>query len=326
MRGSTGGRPAGGAGPVEAAGPVEGAGPKADAGGEAGEGPGGGDGQAGRPGDAWTPLRRAAGAPRARSLLLTVLGEFVLPGGKPVWTSTLGDALGLLGVEEAAARQALARSSASGLLAAERVGRRTRWSLTPRSTRLLADGARRIYSFGMVEQEWDGRWLLVLATVAESNRHLRARLRTRMTWMGFGLLGPGAWITPWAEREAEARGALEELDLADGAVSWIGRPGDLGSVEARVERIWDLDAVAAEYSAFVAAASGEAPDGPEGEFGALTRLVHDWRHFPGADPGLPAALLPESWPAPAAARTFHECHARWEGGARRWWEERGAGG
>ena len=36
----------------------------------------------------------------ARSLLLTVLGEFVHPNGSPVWTATLVDALQVLGVEE----------------------------------------------------------------------------------------------------------------------------------------------------------------------------------------------------------------------------------
>lgn len=277
-----------------------------------------------RPRDAWAQLRRTAGAPRARSLLLTLLGEFVLPGGRPVWTSTLLDALALLGVEEASARQALARSSASGLLVAQKVGRRTRWSLTPRACRLLSDGARRIYGFGLGEREWDRGWLLLLVTVAERNRHLRARLRTRMTWLGFGLMGPGAWVTPWADRECEARAALEELDLVDGAVSWIGRPGQMGSVEDRVSEIWDLDALAAEYTSFVAAATSEAPGGQAAEFVALTRLVHDWRHFPGTDPGLPAVLLPESWPGPAAARTFHECHGRWAGGARLWWEGRAA--
>jgi phenylacetic acid degradation operon negative regulatory protein len=282
-------------------------------------------GSAGPPRNAWTPLRRAPGAPRARSLLLTVLGEFVLPGGRPVWTSTLVDALALLGVEQSAARQALARSGASGLVVAEKVGRRTRWSLTPRATRLLTDGARRIYGFGLGERDWDRGWLLVLVTVAEQNRHLRARLRTRMTWLGFGLMGPGAWVTPWADREGEARAALQELELLDGAVSWIGRPGQMGSVEERVGEIWDLDAVAAEYTNFMAAATSEAPAGPAAEFVALTRLVHDWRHFPGTDPGLPEALLPGSWPGRAAARTFHECHSRWESGARRWWEGRAPG-
>ena len=141
-----------------------------------------------------------------------------------------------------------------------------------------------------------------------------------MTWLGFGLMDPGAWVTPRTDREGEARAALDELELVDGAVSWIGRPGEMGSVERQVSEIWDLDAVAAQYANFMDVAISEAPTGPGGEFVALTRLVHDWRHFPSADPGLPAALLPGSWPGPAAARTFHECHSRWEGGARRWWE------
>lgn len=272
----------------------------------------------------WTPRRLEAGEPRARSLLLTVLGEFVLPAGAPVWTSSLVDALALLGVQQSAARQALARSSASGLLVAEKVGRRTRWSLTRRATRLLTDGTRRIYGFGLGERDWDRRWLLVLVTVAEHNRHLRARLRTRMTWLGFGLMDPGAWVTPWTDREGEARAVLGELELLDGAVSWIGRPGQMGSAERRVSEIWDLEAVAAKYANFIDDAISEAPAGPAAEFVALTRLVHDWRHFPAADPGLPAALLPGSWPGPAAARTFHDCHHRWACGARRWWESNAA--
>ena len=33
--------------------------------------------------------RRSVGAPAARSLLLTILGEYVLPRGEPVWQETL---------------------------------------------------------------------------------------------------------------------------------------------------------------------------------------------------------------------------------------------
>src|SRR5947207_14682022 len=46
----------------------------------------------------------------ARGLLLTVLGEFVLPAGAAAPTSAFIDLLGRLAVEEKAARQALARS------------------------------------------------------------------------------------------------------------------------------------------------------------------------------------------------------------------------
>ena len=61
--------------------------------------------------------RRELGATSARSLLLTLLGEFVLPRAEPVWTQVLIDVLGGLGVEHKSARQALARTAAEGLLA-----------------------------------------------------------------------------------------------------------------------------------------------------------------------------------------------------------------
>ena len=74
--------------------------------------------------------RRELGATSARSLLLTVLGEFVLARAEPVWTQVLLDVLGGLGVESKSARQALARTAAEGLLESDRAGRRVRWSLT----------------------------------------------------------------------------------------------------------------------------------------------------------------------------------------------------
>jgi phenylacetic acid degradation operon negative regulatory protein len=62
--------------------------------------------------------RRETGAVSARSLLLTMLGEFALPRGRPVWTATVVDALAAFAVEEKAARQALARTASEGLLEA----------------------------------------------------------------------------------------------------------------------------------------------------------------------------------------------------------------
>jgi hypothetical protein len=96
--------------------------------------------------------RREVGDTSARSLLTTVLGEYVLPRGRPVWTSALVETLALFGVEEKSARQALARTAkGAGWLASERVGRRTRWALTPPGRRLLTEGAQRIYDFGSGE-------------------------------------------------------------------------------------------------------------------------------------------------------------------------------
>ncbi len=92
--------------------------------------------------------RRETGAASARALLLTVLGEFVLPRGGAGLDRALVTALTQVGVEEKAARQALSRTAAEGLLASERDGRRARWELTPAGSRLLGEGAARIYGFG----------------------------------------------------------------------------------------------------------------------------------------------------------------------------------
>ena len=271
-------------------------------------------------GDSWTPVRRAEQPPSARALLLTVLGEFVLADGETAWTATLVESLARVGVDEGAARQALARSSNRGLLSSERIGRRTRWALSDRGKRILSAGAERIYSFGDRTAVWDGRWLLVMITVPEHNRHLRARLRARMTWSGFGPLAPGIWISPWADREADAVEILSELELASSAMSWVGGPGALGAVESRVAGIWSFERLAADYQAFLAAATSDTPVDELESFAALIRLVHDWRHFPAADPGLPSRLLPAEWPAHAASKVFRAKRAEWSTPAWTYWQ------
>jgi phenylacetic acid degradation operon negative regulatory protein len=159
----------------------------------------------------------------------------------------------------------------------------------------------------------------VLASVPEANRHLRYRLRVGLEWQGFAALGPGVWICPWVEREAAAVAVLAELGLARESLSFRGVTGDLGALEERASLVWNLDQVAAEYRAFIEATEAKTPHTPARSFRDLVTLVHDWRHFPGADPALPGPLLPTAWPAGAAARLFHDRHSRWRGAAWDWW-------
>ena len=146
--------------------------------------------------------RRSVGAPAARSLLLTVLGEYVLPRSGSVWQETLVSALVSLGYTPQAARQALARSTRDGWLESERHGRRTRMSLSHATAELLRTGAERIYTFGQPWQ-WDGRWLVVILRVPEERRAVRHQLRSRLAWAGLGSLRGGVWLTPHVEREQE---------------------------------------------------------------------------------------------------------------------------
>ena len=195
--------------------------------------------------------RREVAATSARSLLMTVLGEVVLPAGRPVWTQTVVDVLGLVGVEEKSARQALARTAADGMLTSERVGRRVRWDLSPWGHGLLTEGAARIYAHGRARPAWDGRWLVVVASVPEQQRARRHRLRTRLAWAGLGSPAAGMWVSTDTGRLAEVREVLAEIDPADAHVITGEYEGGLSSTELAA-RAWDLGDLAARYDDFVA--------------------------------------------------------------------------
>jgi phenylacetic acid degradation operon negative regulatory protein len=265
--------------------------------------------------------RREVAAESARSLLLTVLGEFVYPRRAPVWTAVLVEALGLLGVEEKSARQALARTAGEGLLEPSRHGRRAQWSLTPTGSRLLADGTQRIYGFLRDEKPWDGRWLVLSVAIPETQRKLRHRLRTRLTWAGLGSPAPGLWVVPDATKEPEIAAVIAELGVSEHAYAWVGPTAPFADERRLVSEAWSLDDVEARYSDFTARFSALTPVDDTEAFAQQVRLIQEWRRFPFLDPALPAALLDHAWPGIAAADTFHRQHDAWHPAAQRRWEK-----
>ena len=261
--------------------------------------------------------RHAAGAPSARGLLLTLLGELVLPGDGTAWTSAVVATFARLSVEEKAARQALMRTAAAGWLEADKLGRRTRWRLTGNARRMLTEGAERIYSFAGPAEAWDGRWLLVATHIPDRERRARHVVRTRLSWAGFGSLGAGLWISPHPDRAEEAIGVLRAAGIAADAQVFVASRVGVADVRQMVAQAWDLTAVEEQYERFIDEFGGLDPED------VLTRqieLVHAWRRFPSIDPALPRDLLPARWLGLEAARLFADRHARWYDDARREWK------
>lgn len=257
----------------------------------------------------------------ARSLLFTVLGEYLRDPGATLWTAGAVTALGRLGVEERAARQALTRTARDGWVVAERHGRRTLWRLTSRAVEHFAESAESVYGARRHPTGWDGDWVVLVTSVPESRRDLRHRLRTRLRWAGFGPLGQGVWISPQVGSEKAARQVLAELGLTASAVSVVGRIGGLGSEYEVVNRAWDLGGLARDYAAF-AAEFADLPAGagrePAAVFTGLTLMVHRWREFVLRDPALPAELLPARWPGHGARELFYRRHDAEHPVARAW--------
>lgn len=265
--------------------------------------------------------RQELGAASARSLLLTVLGEFVLPAGQPVWTATLIELFAELDVAEKAARQAIMRTADNGWITGDRVGRETRWSLTGQGTRLLREGTERIYGFAAEDRSWDGSWLVLTVTVPENNRPLRQRLRTQLGWAGLGSSSSGVWVTPRIDREAEAARVLAELGLTAGSWSFTARAGQVGDERSLVRSAWDLDGIERGYEDFLELVGPRRPRTDRQALVAQVRLVQEWRRFPLLDPGLPRELLPPRWSGNRAAQVFRERHAGWAPRAQAAWAE-----
>jgi phenylacetic acid degradation operon negative regulatory protein len=250
-------------------------------------------------------------------MLFTLLGEFVLPGDGGAWTSAVLAVFERLGVAEKATRQALMRTANAGWLTPEKAGRRTRWLLTPAATKLLTDGAQRIYSFGPA-REWDGQWVLVQVRIPETDRRARHVVRTRLAWAGFGSLGPGLWLSPHAARETEAVRVLREAGVDREAHLFVARRTGLADTRDMVTAAWNLPEIEAQYERFVA--DFRPPGVPADVLLRQLELVHAWRRFPALDPALPRELLPARWSGTRAAELFGDRHQRWLEDARRDWK------
>lgn len=263
--------------------------------------------------------RREIGSASARSLLLTILGEFVHPRAQPVWTATLVEALGRLGVEEKSSRQALTRTAGEGLLSSSRHGRRVRWELTAAGAELLEQGTERIYGFMRQRRPWDGRWLVLTVAIPETQRQLRHRLRTRLTWLGLGSPTSGLWITPDERKEPEVHRVIRDLGLVDKAFAWVGPATGIGDESRLLADAWQLDDVEDRYLEFIGEFENRRATTPPEAFVAQVEMVQDWRRFPFLDPDLPSELLDHDWPGPRAAAAFHDRHARWHRHAQAEW-------
>lgn len=250
-------------------------------------------------------VRRKKESPTVRTqfLIFTLFGDYVMDRRSEIWTSDLLYFMGLLGVSERAVRSALSRMKRKGWLTSRKHGRRSKYALTRRGQALLREGRRRI--FEPVFTEWDGKWHLVVYSLPEKKRRLRHALRTQLSWLGFGSLAPGTWISP-RDRRDELHSTFKDLAIEPYVDLFFGVYEGPSSNRELVQRCWDLDELGGQYRHFIEQYQQEynvcldqhnGAQHPDPETCFLRRfwLTHDFQRFPLQDPNLPPTLLPPGW-------------------------------
>ncbi|HVV24999.1 MAG TPA: PaaX family transcriptional regulator C-terminal domain-containing protein [Pseudonocardiaceae bacterium] len=248
-----------------------------------------------------------------QDLVLSLLGAHVTHREHAaVWSGGLVALLAEFDFSAGAARIALARMVHRGLLARHRNGRLVSYTLTDRAVAILAEGDRRIFSFGR-EPVASTTWTVLWQAIPEQRRQARERLVRRLRFLGFGSLQDGTWLAPH-DKEREVAALLAELDVAEHAGVLLGRPAALVGFDAVLSRAWDLAGLAARYAAFVGEFAGYADPAARASLddrAALvlrTRLVHLFRQFPSLDPELPADVADPPPDRAAAVALFHDLY------------------
>ena len=224
--------------------------------------------------------------------------------------------MSLLDVSERAVRSTLSRMTQKGWIYAEKHGRLSLYVITGTGRKLLERGQSRI--FEPVFSEWDGQWHIITYSLPEKHRSVRHTLRTQLTWLGFGSLVPGTWISPH-DRSDALEPFVMDLGIDDFVDMFSG--GYLGPSTATslVERCWDLPAIETQYREFIdkykkeymalSKKGKETPQiTPQECFIRRFWLTHMFQSFPLKDPNLPISLLPDDWVGIKGRELFDNYH------------------
>ncbi|HEY8582650.1 MAG TPA: PaaX family transcriptional regulator C-terminal domain-containing protein [Capillimicrobium sp.] len=249
-----------------------------------------------------------------QDLVITILGAHVRRPGERVWSGGMVDLLGEFGFSIEAARAALSRLVARGLLLRHRQGRLVHYALTARAQELLAERDRRIFSFGRSAPAADA-WTVVWHAIPEDRRVERSGLASRLRLLGFGSVQDATWIAA-SDREREVREILDRLRVTEFTSIFVGRIARGGEQALLLSGAWDLDAVADRYEDFLAeygpyaTVRGASALEPREAFVLRTSMLHAFRGFPFLDPELPDAILPIAGRRSKVVSTFDAVYDR----------------
>jgi phenylacetic acid degradation operon negative regulatory protein len=229
-----------------------------------------------------------------QDLLITLLGTYVRPFARTVWSGGMVSLLSEFGFSDGAARAALTRLVRRELIARVRSGRLVHYRLTPRCERLLIEGDGRIFTLGRLPAG-AGPWTVLWHQIPEDRRIERTRLARRLRFLGFGPVQDSVWLSPH-DHGPEVDDLLGELGVAEFGLVFVASARVGPGLPAMVSRAWDLSGLKERYDAFcggfepyVAASLGDRD-----AFMVRTRLIHAFRAFAQLDPELPDELAPLS--------------------------------
>jgi phenylacetic acid degradation operon negative regulatory protein len=239
---------------------------------------------------------------KAAGFIVTIYGDVVEPRGGVVWIGNLIETCSRVGISETLVRTAVSRLVSSGQLVGEREGRRSFYRLSDSARAEFAAAADVLFG----EQQEVG-WQFVQVGGPAQEDAMQALERA-----GYARLNARLAVGPQRPLPMGAETLVFNAQIAQGTEG----------LRAFAADYWDLSPHAVAYRDFLERFSplarllddGVQPN-PAACLTARLLLVHQFRAVALRDPRLPAAALPEDWPAVPARRLFARLYCQLSPGA-----------
>ncbi|MDT0617868.1 PaaX family transcriptional regulator C-terminal domain-containing protein [Salinisphaera sp. P385] len=250
--------------------------------------------------------------PRAKSLIVSLLGDVIEPRGGSFWVGTLIDLMAPFNINERSVRTSLQRLGQDGWLDAQRHGRRSRYHLTRAGRARILQARRRFYEPPL--DQWHGQWLVAFAPPGSLQAWQRSRLRQLLDWEGYSMIASGLFVHPLGSRQTMAE-ILSELGLEQQVFVFVSESLDsptLRTLRDGISDFWDLEDAETRYLDFEHRFANwlpilETDPGdvePAQYFQTRLLAIHLFRRASLHAPRLPSSLFPADW---AGLRAYETC-------------------
>lgn len=226
----------------------------------------------------------ANGRLRVWSIVITILGDSVVPRGGRVSAVTLSAITQALRIEPVALRSALSRLAKEGWIVREKQGRHSFYTLTSEGAQSFAPATRRIYA-SHPPQAPDTWTIAISGPLSKSEKTAQ---RSAMEGLGYTSLDDRIYLN--------LKPDTQSLTKVVGSPAVIS--GDFSQIPTWLQDASGTPETAAVYREIHTVFSGVYTGlSPVEALVARSLLIHEWRRAVLRHADLPAALFPTDWPA-----------------------------
>lgn len=230
--------------------------------------------------------------PNAAAFIVTIYGDMVVPRGGVLWTGTLIELCGGVGINESLVRTAVSRLVTASQLTGERIGRRSYYRLRSSAAAGFEEAANLLYGPDRPAKGWQ--------IIHDPDLKVEDARRQRM-----GHMGGSVFLRP-------DRGQT----ISDRALAFHA---EVMSSTGSLAEFWELGALRDGYARFMSLFADVDPQRLSEPEMLLARLllVHSYRFVLLRDPRLPPDHLPAGWNGAEARALFRALYLALTPGAHR---------